>query len=129
MNCFFLWTVFCGHLDGIKRKMLYFGSSLQSTIIVLFQNFSNLRKHTKIYKDLMNFTSSKTGSQSTEKTFVISKLLLKFVYLTQNLLKYSKSPFLQEKKKQKTNNQKLQGGKKPSEFPNLKTKKIINQPI
>lgn len=112
MNCFFLWTVFCGHLDGIKRKMLYFGSSLQSTIIVLFQNFSNLRKHTKIYKDLMNFTSSKTGSQSTEKTFVISKLLLKFVYLTQNLLKYSKSPFFTGKKETKNQQPKTSGREK-----------------
>lgn len=110
LNCFFLWSVFCGHLDVIKRKILYFGSSLQSTIIVLFQNFSNPRKHTKTYK-VMDFTSSKTSSQSTEKAFVISKSLLKFVYLTQNLLKYSKSSFL-PKKKPKPNNQRTSGREK-----------------
>lgn len=101
--------MFCGHLDVIKRKILYFGSSLQSTIIVLFQNFSNPRKHTKTYK-VMDFTSSKTSSQSTEKAFVISKSLLKFVYLTQNLLKYSKSSFLPKKTPNPTIKE-LQGGK------------------
>lgn len=79
MNCFFLWSVFCGHLDGIKRKILYFGSSLQIPIIVLLQNFSNPRKHIETYKVLMDFTSSKTSSCSTEKPFVISKFLLKFI--------------------------------------------------
>lgn len=60
-NCFFLWSIFCGHLDGIKRKILYFESSFQSTIIVLFQNFSNPREYIKTYKVLMDFTSRKTS--------------------------------------------------------------------
>lgn len=65
----------------------------------------------------MDFTSSKTSLQSIEKAFVIEDFLLKFVYLTQNLLKYSKSPCLQKNPTPTT--KELQGGKKTFYFRNL----------